>query len=152
MARYPHATPWLECGANGKIHEFSPNLTQKQKGKESAKVSGVLDTKARISTSTDEQQPRQFLPSPERNQLHIEIYEYFSWLRTKLLDLLTNEAEEDEIKDERVSSGKRKRNNQVQNQWLKIVDVYELQKVIEKLEVSGTHALALAMSFFITWY
>ena len=161
--RYPHAAPALECDGDGKVtvymnyrpypnglgelgeaapleyHPPTMRIEKKRKNKAKNKNRNLLQDKA-------------FLPDAERDELHIEIYKYFSWLYFKLSDVQKrraakasgegagkstesqseNEDDTEGDNDNRTSTGKRKR----KSGCLQTVDLYELQKVLAHLEYS----------------
>ncbi|KAL9186683.1 hypothetical protein ACHAXT_005921 [Thalassiosira profunda] len=98
---YPHAEPALECGEDGKVVVYLnqrpyPNglgeletMASMDEGKKSAVAEGKKEAapkekKRKARTSVNMLHDSALLPDAERDELHIEIYNYLSWLHAKL--------------------------------------------------------------------
>mmetsp|Transcript_18625 Transcript_18625/g.44835 ORF Transcript_18625/g.44835 Transcript_18625/m.44835 type:complete len:738 (-) Transcript_18625:209-2422(-) len=110
MARYPDAHPELECNENGKCgavikscpsgpvehddgdgaNEYFEVVSNKKKGSKKRKKP------SRRTRAPNMLRDDSFMPDAERDELHVEIFNYLSWLHAKLADLERKDAELDE--------------------------------------------------------
>ena len=95
VARYPHAIPHLECSVSGTITGSLPEHDDKDAGqsKSKKKMSAAAKKKAEKSAnkkSAPKLVSRGNLTDLERDELHIELYNYFSFLKDELTLLETN--------------------------------------------------------------
>jgi len=133
----------LESGTANNVSNNNSNDTTT-----AAAATAMVKDKKRKSRAINMIQDSAFLPDAERDELHIEIYNYLSWLHAKLDQIekkatvaasaaatstYTNTAIEDEVgegdheKKKAASATSRPKNNNG-------VDVSELQSVLDKLE------------------
>mmetsp|Transcript_6664 Transcript_6664/g.15113 ORF Transcript_6664/g.15113 Transcript_6664/m.15113 type:complete len:805 (+) Transcript_6664:156-2570(+) len=102
MHRYPHACPYMQCDDKGVIKGM-PHFQQCINNDPSQAAAIESTAKASSSSRPTKKQKRSStknipkimptanLTDAERSQLHIEIYTYFSWLHTELIELETTE-------------------------------------------------------------
>ncbi len=105
--RYPHAAPALECNENGEVVVFLnwrpyPNGLQEIKDEDGIFARGSSGSKKRSSSKSPannnrnkkrkfgvELTPNSILSNPERDMLHLNIYTYFQWLQSQLVEMET---------------------------------------------------------------
>lgn len=175
---YPHASPSMEVDGTGKVIVYLnyrpyPNGLSELPVSSSVgggMVGGGLDvkpsaTKKKRTSKKNILNNSSYMPDAERDELHIEIYNYMNWLHGKLAEI---ESGKDEgaggaLKAEEVVDGKegsadvsmkteedgkpsaaavsKKRNKSG-------VDIAELKNVVNKLE-QGTYVYVVYVSFHI---
>ena len=101
VARYPHAIPVVECDIHGKLHVNANfgDAASKQHGGGKRKTDDVTSedknkkmkaTKKLKSKTPPKLIANGYLPNSERDVLHREIHQYFTWLHDELVTMETH--------------------------------------------------------------
>ncbi|KAL7552085.1 hypothetical protein ACHAWF_015301 [Thalassiosira exigua] len=89
--RYPHAAPTLECKEDGAIHELPNNFSSQEcaLGERGAVDSVEEEALSEGNPAPEEEDSEPNSPiytAAERDQLHVEIYDYLSWMHEDLAE------------------------------------------------------------------